>query len=137
MGSLSLLQGTISAQESAQGLLHYRWILYQLSYQESPSKQLFLCICAIYQSTPEQSHRLENHVRFLKNVIKASLVVQWYKNPPANAGDVSSIPGPDPHALGQLSPCATTTEPSLQSPRAATTEPKLRARAPQQEKPLQ
>ena len=32
------------------------------------------------------------------------------KNPPANAGDTSSIPGPGtktPHALGQLSPCAT------------------------------
>ena len=38
------------------------------------------------------------------------------KNPPANAGDWRSIPGPEtkiPHALGQLSPCTTTSEPTL------------------------
>ena len=36
------------------------------------------------------------------------------KNPPSNAGDVGSIPGGGtkiPHATGQLSLCATTTEP--------------------------
>ena len=36
------------------------------------------------------------------------------KNPPSNAGDVGSIPGQGtkiPHATGQLSPHATTTEP--------------------------
>ena len=35
------------------------------------------------------------------------------KNPPANAGDVGSIPGRGtriPHAVGQPSSCATTTE---------------------------
>ena len=35
------------------------------------------------------------------------------KNPPCNAGDVGSIPGLGtkmPHAMGQLSPCAVTTE---------------------------
>ena len=36
MGSLSLLQGIFPTQELNQGLLHCRWILYQLSYQESP-----------------------------------------------------------------------------------------------------
>ena len=36
MGSLSLLQGTFLTQESNQGLLHCRKILYQLSYQGSP-----------------------------------------------------------------------------------------------------
>ena len=37
------------------------------------------------------------------------------KNPPANAGDTGSSPGPGrfPHAAEQLSPCATTTEPAL------------------------
>ena len=41
-----------------------------------------------------------------------------------------------PHAAEQLSPCATATEPALQSPRSTTTEAcALRARAPQQEKP--
>ena len=36
VGTLSLLQGIFPTQESGQGLLHCRWILYQLSYQGSP-----------------------------------------------------------------------------------------------------
>ena len=36
VGSLSLLQGIFPTQRSNRGLLHCRWILYQLSYQESP-----------------------------------------------------------------------------------------------------
>ena len=36
VGSLSLLQGIFQTQKSNQGLLNYRQILYQLSYQESP-----------------------------------------------------------------------------------------------------
>ena len=36
MGSLSLLQQIFPTQESNQGLLHCRWILYQLSYEGSP-----------------------------------------------------------------------------------------------------
>ena len=36
MGNLSLLQGICLTQESNQGLLHCRWVLYQLSYQGSP-----------------------------------------------------------------------------------------------------
>ena len=53
--------------------------------------------------------------------------------------------GKIPHAVEQLSPCAKTTEPALQSPRATTTEPRAtsteahmpRAHTPQQEKPPQ
>ena len=37
VGSLSLLQRIFSTQELYWGLLHCRWILYQLSYQGSPS----------------------------------------------------------------------------------------------------
>ena len=36
VGSPSLLQGNFLKQESNLGLLHCRWILYQLSYQGSP-----------------------------------------------------------------------------------------------------
>ena len=36
VGSLSLLQQIFPTQELNWGLLHYRWILYQLSYQGSP-----------------------------------------------------------------------------------------------------
>ena len=37
MGSLSLLQQIFLTQELNWGLLHCRWILYQVSYQESPN----------------------------------------------------------------------------------------------------
>ena len=40
MDRLSLLQGIFLTQESNQGLLHCRWILYQLSYEGSPYNQL-------------------------------------------------------------------------------------------------
>ena len=36
VGSLSLLQQIFLTQELNWGLLHCRWILYQLSYQRSP-----------------------------------------------------------------------------------------------------
>ena len=36
MSGLSLLQGIFPTQGSNWGLLHCRWILYQLSYQEGP-----------------------------------------------------------------------------------------------------
>ena len=39
MGSLSLLQGIFLTQESNWGLLHCRWIFYQLSYQGSQGVQ--------------------------------------------------------------------------------------------------
>ena len=39
--SLSLLQGLFLTQESNQGLLHCRRVLYQLSYQESPNHKNF------------------------------------------------------------------------------------------------
>jgi len=39
VGSLSLLQWTFPTQELNRGLLHCRWILYQLSYQGSPLRK--------------------------------------------------------------------------------------------------
>ena len=36
VGSLSLLQGIFLTQQSNWGLLHCRWILYQLSYRGNP-----------------------------------------------------------------------------------------------------
>ena len=41
VGSCFLLQGTFPIQGSNPGLSHCRWILYHLSHQESPRKQLF------------------------------------------------------------------------------------------------
>ena len=42
VGSLSLLQGIFPTQESHRGLLHCRWILYQLSYQGSPLTRILV-----------------------------------------------------------------------------------------------
>ena len=48
VGSLSLLQGTFLTQESNQGLLLYRWILYQLSYQGSIYIYIYMLPWYIY-----------------------------------------------------------------------------------------
>ena len=45
VGSLSLLQENFPTQELNWGLLHCRWTLYQLSYQESP-------VCVIFPTGP-------------------------------------------------------------------------------------
>ena len=42
VGSLSHLQWIFPTQESNQGLLHCRWIFYQLSYHGSPSKNTWV-----------------------------------------------------------------------------------------------
>ena len=44
MGSPSLFQGIFPNQELNRALLHYRWILYQLTHQGSP----FLCLPVIF-----------------------------------------------------------------------------------------
>ena len=49
VGSLSLLQWIFLTQESNQGILHCRWILYQLSYQGSP------CIGKLITEPPGKS----------------------------------------------------------------------------------
>ena len=46
VGSLSLLQGIFPTQKSIQGVLCCRWILYQLSYQRSPSYTTVRVCCS-------------------------------------------------------------------------------------------
>ena len=48
VGSLSLLQGIFPTQESNWVLLHCRWILYQLSYQGSPTNLCPYCLFITY-----------------------------------------------------------------------------------------
>ena len=64
-------------------------------------------------------------------------MAQWLRiRLPMQGTRVQALVWEDPTCVEQLSPCATTTEPALQSPRATTTEAHMpRARAPQQEKP--
>ena len=47
VGSLSLLQQIFLTQESNRGLLHCRWILYQLSYQGSPNQRGIIMMVAL------------------------------------------------------------------------------------------
>ena len=60
--SLSLLQRIFLTQESNWGLLHYRWILYQLSYQGSPWHSVILtfptgqAINKLFSSTQHCTH---------------------------------------------------------------------------------
>ena len=49
MGSLSFLQQIFQTQKLNQGLLHCRWILYQLSYQGSPNN-ISVQFCSVIQS---------------------------------------------------------------------------------------
>ena len=49
VGSLSLLQGIFPIQELNWGLLHFRQILYQLSYQGSPLTEKKLPECFVPQ----------------------------------------------------------------------------------------
>ena len=81
VGSLSLLQQIFSTQESNQGLLHCRQILYQLSYQGSP----------FILGHPNHKHHLV-HIPCPPH--------PWYfpggsdgKESACNVGDLGSIPG--------------------------------------------
>ena len=48
VGSLSVLQGIFPTQESNPGLLHCRWILYQLSHKGSPTYWILNILCDRY-----------------------------------------------------------------------------------------
>ena len=50
VGSLSLVQRIFPTQESNQGLLHCRWILYQLSSQGSPNQGMSIYYLCTYPS---------------------------------------------------------------------------------------
>ena len=50
VGSLSLLQQIFPTQELNRGLLHCRWILYQLSYQGSPKTRKWISIPTLHHT---------------------------------------------------------------------------------------
>ena len=77
VGSGSLLQGIFLTQESNQGLLHCRQILYQLSYERrSPGAA---------EANPVISHLFHALSGFPDSSVG--------KEPTCNAGDPGSIPG--------------------------------------------
>ena len=97
-----LLQGIFLTWELNLGLLHYRQILYQLSYKGSPisnikGSQIFS------QSSPNLpfpqvsihiSNSLLNTISFTSNITQQGFLGgSEIENLPANAGDTGSIPG--------------------------------------------
>ena len=62
VGSLSFLQGIFPTQESNWGLLHCRWLLYQLSYQGSFYSKIEMKVqrCPIYPLPPHM-HNLPHN----------------------------------------------------------------------------
>ena len=58
VGGLSLLQGIFQTQELNPGLLHCRWILYQLSHKGSPKHQELLLNDRHLISSPLLRHKL-------------------------------------------------------------------------------
>ena len=50
VGTLSLLQGIFPTQGSKAGLLHCRWILYQLSHKESSVPTIKIVMCFLFFS---------------------------------------------------------------------------------------
>ena len=48
VGSLSLLRGIFPTQGLNPGLLHCRWILYQLSHKGSPPQRIHVCVYVCY-----------------------------------------------------------------------------------------
>ena len=62
VGSLSILQQIFPSQELNQGLLHCRWIPYQLSYQGSPIGSYILIITSNV-SAPTKRYRLTVQIK--------------------------------------------------------------------------
>ena len=77
VGSLSLLQQIFLAQESNQGLLHYKWILYQLSYQGSPGYTMEVTNRFKRLNTVEWTECLKNYGQRFITLYRR----QWTKPP--------------------------------------------------------
>ena len=93
VGSLSLLQRIFPTQESIWGLLHFKRILYQLSYHWI---HLFCAKTHILMHSEQLSPPFKN---ILVGFLGGSVVT----SPPAHAGDMGSIPGPRRSHLPQSS----------------------------------
>ena len=75
--SLSLLQWIFQTQESNQGLLHYRWVLYQLSYQGNLELQISYSLRGVlskaYSIPWMQTHANQKRWKELASTIQTTL----------------------------------------------------------------
>ena len=92
MGSLSLLQGIFQTQGLNQGLLHCRWILYQLSYQGSKD----LLIPAPFHGDSEESPRSSPTNQYGWSRRSSGAVMK------RNARQSASTGGERPSVIGRL-----------------------------------
>ena len=74
VGSLSLLQGNLPTQESNWGLRHCRQILYQLSYQGSPRKNIIWN--QILKAFVSESEKKWKHTKQCKEI---SVITVYHK----------------------------------------------------------
>ena len=68
VGRLSLLQQIVPAQESSQGLLHWRWTLHQLSCQGSPRPRLHSALELLWGFSSVALSRVSTGVCWFKSL---------------------------------------------------------------------
>ena len=112
MGSLSLLQGIFPTQGSNPGLLHCRWVLYQLSHMGSPNILSIIdhCEVKVTQSCPTLYNPMDCTVHgILQAVILECVAFPFSRgsSQPRNRTQVFRIAGrffiePNPLQVGSL-----------------------------------
>ena len=95
VGSLTLLQQIFPTQESNQGLLHFKWILYQLRYLGSPTIYKSLSK-SIHHEIQFSSVQLFSHVRLFATpwtaASQASLSITNFRSSPKLMSIESAMP---------------------------------------------
>ena len=79
VGSLSLLQGIFLTKKLNWGLLHFRWILYQLSHLGSP----ILSLCECFYAFPLECKLYESRNNFIYNymIVESHSRVRLFATP--------------------------------------------------------
>ena len=117
VGRLILLLRIFPTQELNQGLLHCRWILYQLSYQGSPQPGIKPTLPALEGEVLTTGPPWKSLNIYFLNVKEAPGLLWWLSSKESTCQfrrhgfDPSSKK--IPHAKEQVSPCSTTIEPVL------------------------
>ena len=79
MGSLSLLQGIFATQGSNPGLLHCRWVLYQLSHKGSPNTLSIIDHCEV--KVTQLYPTLYDPMDYTVHGILRAVILEWVAFP--------------------------------------------------------